>query len=144
MESEKPNGCPLHGGGAVAQSLVGRLLTEIVASWHLYGGDNPAWPLDGWLLDDQGVTVHVTTGSDGCLIVEETKPHTGYDMGDSGRVTVRAIGNETPFADHIGESILAVREEHEPNTGRVALELSFPRGHVRCESWAGDLRLTLM
>ncbi|MFJ8658869.1 hypothetical protein [Streptomyces sp. NPDC093795] len=144
MESEKPNGCPLHGDGAAAQSLAGRLLTEVLASRHVYGGGDLAGPLDVWLIDDRGATVHVTTGSDGCLIVEESEPHTGYDMGDSGRVTVGAIGSETPFADHIGESILAVREEHEPNSGRVALELSFPRGRVRCESWAGDLRLTLM
>jgi hypothetical protein len=144
MESEKPNACPLHGGGAAAQSLVGRPLAEVVASRHVYGGGDLAGPLDVWLIDDRGATVHVTTGSDGCLIVEESEPHTGYNMGDSGRVTVGAIGNETPFADHVGESILAVREEHEPNTGRVAMELSFPRGRVRCESWAGDLRLTLM
>ncbi|CAL9328915.1 hypothetical protein [Streptomyces sp. enrichment culture] len=144
MESEKPNGCPLHGGGAAAQSLVGRLLAEVVASRHVYGGGDLAGPLDVWLIDDRGATAHVTTGSDGCLIVEESEPHTGYDMGESGRVTVGAIGNETPFADHMGESILAVREEHEPNTGRVALELTFPRGRVRCESWAGDLCLTLM
>ncbi|WP_261384156.1 hypothetical protein [Streptomyces sp. T12] len=123
---------------------MGRPLAEVVASRHVYGGRDLAGPMDVWLIDDRGATVHVTTGSDGCLIVEESEPYTGYNMGDSGRVTVGAIGNETPFADHVGESILAVREEHEPNTGRVALELSFPRGRVRCESWAGDLRLTLM
>ncbi|WP_432246745.1 hypothetical protein ACRAR1_00695 [Streptomyces sanyensis] len=144
MESEKSNGCPLHGGGVAAQSLVGHLLAEVVGSQHVYGGDASAGPLDVWLIDDRGATVHVTTGSDGCLIVEDSEPHAGYDMGDSGRITVGSIGNETPFADHIGESVLAVREEHEPNTGRVALELSFPRGRVRCESWTGDLRLTLM
>ncbi|GGL44793.1 hypothetical protein GCM10010095_32070 [Streptomyces anthocyanicus] len=144
MESEKSNGCPLHGGGAAAQSLVGSLLAEVVGSRHVYDGDAPAGPLDVWLIDDRGGTVHVTTGSDGCLIVGASEPHTGYDMGDSGRVIVGAIGNEPPFADYIGESVLTVREEHEPNTGRVALELSFPRGGVRCESWAGDLRLTLM
>ncbi|MGW6246774.1 hypothetical protein [Streptomyces roseolus] len=144
MESEKSNGCPLHGGGVAAQSLVGHLLTEVVGSQHVYGGDASAGPLDVWLIDDRGATVHVTTGSDGCLIVEESEPHAGYDMGDSGRITVGSIGNETPFADHIGESVLAVREEHEPNTGHVALELSFPRGRVRCESWTEDLRLTLM
>lgn len=65
-------------------------------------------------------------------------------MGDWGHVTVGAIGNETPFADHIAESLLGVREEHESITGRVALEFSFPGGRVRCESWAGDLRLILM
>lgn len=144
MESEKSNGCPLHSGGVAAQSLVGYLLAEVVGSRHVYGGDASAGPLDVWLIDDRGATVHITTGSDGCLIVEDSEPHAGYGMGDSGRVTVGSIGNETPFADHIGESVLAVREEHEPNTGRVALELSFPRGRVRCESWAGDLRLTLM
>ncbi|WP_165986458.1 hypothetical protein [Streptomyces sp. YIM 98790] len=144
METEKSNGCPLHGGGAAAQRLVGRLLVEVVGSRHVYGGDDPAGPLDVWLIDDRGATVHITTGSDGCLIVEESEPHAGYDMADSGRVTVGAISSETPFAEHIGKSILAVREEHEPMTGRVALELSFPRGRVRCESWAGDLRLILM
>ncbi len=70
-----------------------------------------------WLIDNRGATVHVTTGSDGRLIVEEWEPHADCDMGDWGH------GNETPFADHIGESLLGVREEHEPITGRVALEL---------------------
>lgn len=144
MESQEPNGCPLHGGGAAAQSLVGRLLTEVVGSWHVDDGATPVGPLDVWLVDDLGATVHVTAGSDWCLIVEESAPHTGYDMGDSGRVTVGEIGDGTPFTDHIGKSVLAVREEHEPNTGRVALEISFPSGRVRCESRAGDLRLILM
>jgi hypothetical protein len=46
MESEKSSGCPLHGGGAAAQSLVGHLLAEVVGSRHVYGGDSPAGPLD--------------------------------------------------------------------------------------------------
>ncbi|MFI6423263.1 hypothetical protein ACIBG6_38535 [Streptomyces sp. NPDC050842] len=86
--------------------------------------------------------MHIATGSDWCLIVEMSEPHVGHDMGDSGLITVGAMGVGTPFADHIGESVLAVREDHEPNTGRIALELSFPTGRVRCDSWAGDLRLT--
>lgn len=94
-----------------------------------------------WLTDDRGAATHLTTGSDWCLIVEASKPHDGYDMGDWGRVVVGAIGEETPFTDHIGEDVLRVWEEHAPNTGRVALELTFPTGGVRCESWAGDLRL---
>jgi hypothetical protein len=81
-ESEKSSGCPLHGGGAAAQSLVGRLLAEGIGSRHVYGGDSPAGPLDMWLIDNLGATVHVTTGSDGCLIVEESEPHADYDMGD--------------------------------------------------------------
>ncbi|MDN3271492.1 hypothetical protein [Streptomyces sp. MA15] len=125
-----------------AQSLVGPRLVEVVGSWHLYGSDGLAGPMDVWLIDDRGAVTHLTTGSDGCLIVEASKPHIGYDMGTSGRVTMGAIGEKTPFADHIGEDVLAVREEHAPNTGRVALELTFLTGRVRCESWAGDLRLT--
>ncbi|MGW0697945.1 hypothetical protein ACWD0A_01070 [Streptomyces sp. NPDC002867] len=125
-----------------AQSLVGRRLAAALGSWHLHGSDDPAGPLDVWLIDDQGAAIHLTTGSDWCLIVEASEPHAGYDMGDSGLITVGAIGGKTSFADHIGESVLAVREDHEPNTGRVALELTFSTGRVRCESWAGDLRLT--
>lgn len=94
------------------------------------------------MIGDCGVTVHVTTGSDGCLIVEETKPDTGYDMGAAGRVTVGMISCQAPIGDHIGESILAVQDEHSPNIGRVAMELSFATGRVRCESWAGDLYLS--
>ncbi|MFJ4340193.1 hypothetical protein [Streptomyces sp. NPDC088915] len=125
-----------------AQSLVGRRLAEVVGSWHLYGSATPAGPLDVWLIDDRGAATCLTTGSDWCLIVEASKPHADYDMGDSGRVIVGTIGEETPFADHVGENVLEAREEHVPNTGRVALELTFPTGRVRCESWAGDLRLT--
>lgn len=121
---------------------MGRRLAEVVGSWHVYGGDPPAGPLDVWLIDDRGAAVHLTTGSDWCLIVEASKPHAGYDMGDWGRVTVATTDEETPFAAHLGEDVVEVREEHAPNTGRVALELTFPTGRVRCESWAGDLRLT--
>lgn len=99
-------------------------------------------PLDVWLIDGRGDAVHLTAGSDWCLIVEASKPHADYDMGGSGRVMVRAIGEETSFARHVGEDVSAVREEHAPSIGRVALELTFPTGRVRCESWAGDLRLT--
>ncbi|RFC75070.1 hypothetical protein DXZ75_18795 [Streptomyces sp. AcE210] len=77
-----------------------------------------------------------------CLIVEASEPNTGYDTGGSGPITVGGTREHTPFADHIGECVVAVRETHEPNTGRVALELPFPTGRVRCESRAGDLRLT--
>ncbi|MFH8562178.1 hypothetical protein [Streptomyces sp. NPDC017988] len=142
MASDESSACPLHGAGVTGQSLVGRRVVKVVASWHVYRGDDPAGPLEVWLIDDRGVAVRITTGSDWCLIAEESQPHAGYDMGDSGLVTVGAIRQETPFADHIGESVLAVREEHVSNAGRVALELSFPAGGVRCESWAGDLRLS--
>jgi hypothetical protein len=63
-------------------------------------------------------------------------------MGELGLVRVGVISGETSFADHVGESVPAVREGYEPNTGRTAPELAFPTGRVRCESWAGDLRLT--
>lgn len=116
-------GCPLHGGGTVAQGLVGRLLAEVVGT-RARVRRRFLCRVDMWLIDNRGATVHVTTGSDGCLIVEESEPHVGYDMGDWGHATVGAIGSETPFADHIGESLLGVREEHEPITGRFALEVA--------------------
>lgn len=121
---------------------MGRRFAEVVGSWHSYDRNDPQGPLDVWLIDDRRATVHITTGSDWCLIVEASAPHAGYDMGASGRITVGAIGEQTPFAQHIGESVLAVREVYEPNIGRVALELTFPTGRVRCASWAGDLRVT--
>ncbi|MBH5338785.1 hypothetical protein IHE55_30005 [Streptomyces pactum] len=142
MESKKLNACPLHGAGVSAGSLVGRRLARVAGSWHVYAGDVPEGPLDVWLIDDRGEAVHLTTGSDWCLIVEVSEPHAGYDMGGSGLVTVGAVGEGSPFVDHLGESILAAREDHEPHAGRVALELSFPTGRVRCESWAGELRVT--
>ncbi|MFD9003707.1 hypothetical protein ACFV0T_22475 [Streptomyces sp. NPDC059582] len=124
-----------------AQSLVGRRLAEVVGSWHLYGSGAPRGPADVRLIADRGAAIHLTTRSDRCLIVAASEPDAGYDMGGSGRVTVGAVGEEMPFADHVGEDVLEVREEHPPITGRVALEVTFPTGRVRCESWAGDLRL---
>lgn len=141
-KSEKSNKCPLHGAGMDVRSLVGRRLTGVVGSWHLYGSDDPEGPLDVWLIDDQGAAVRITAGSDWCLIVEMSEPHAGYDMGDWGRITVGAMDDAAPFAEHIGESVLAVREDLEPDAGRIALEISFPTGGVLCESYAGDLRLT--
>jgi hypothetical protein len=141
MGHEKPSGCPPHGAGLRVESLVGRRLVEVVAAWQEVGGSEVVGPLDVWLIDDGGDSVHVTTGSDWCLIVEAAQPYGDYDLGASGRVRVGAVGDETPFAEYVGECVVGVREEHEPNTGRVALEPVFARGRVRCARWGGDLLL---
>ncbi|WP_199549440.1 hypothetical protein [Streptomyces sp. N35] len=142
MESEKPNWCPLHGSGVRPEILVGRRLEEVFAAWYRSGDEEAGDPLDVWLIDGQGGSVHITTGSDWCLIAESASPHEGYDMDSWGRIEVAPVGDRTPFASHLGEDVLAVREEFEPRTGRVALEVSFASGRVRCDSWAGDLRLS--
>ncbi|MFF3981101.1 hypothetical protein [Streptomyces sp. NPDC001828] len=142
MEFEKVNQCPLHGSGVGAEPLVGRRLKEVFAAWLRSGDEEVQGPLDVWLIDGQGGSLHVTTGSDWCLIVESASPHEGYDMDCWGRVEVAPIGDRTPFAAHLGEEVLTVSEECEPKTGRIALEVTFASGRVRCGSWAGDLRLS--
>ncbi|MGW6405069.1 hypothetical protein [Streptomyces sp. NPDC055134] len=142
MESEKVNQCPLHGSGARPEVLVGYRLEEVFAAWHRSEGEEAEDPLDVWLVDSQSSSLHVTTGSDWCLIVEPSSPHEGYGMGSWGRVEVAPVGDRTPFAAHLGEDVLAVREEFEPKTGRIAIEVTFASGRVRCDSWDGDLRLS--
>ncbi|MDQ1013094.1 hypothetical protein QFZ82_007579 [Streptomyces sp. V4I23] len=142
MESKRASECPLHGAGVRPGYLVGRRLEQVVASWHLYGSEAPSRPLDVWLIDSEAVATHVTTGSDWCLIVEMTAPFTGYDMAESGRVEVAPISGETPLAAHLGETVLAVSEEGSSDSGRLALEITFGSGRVRCETWSGDLRLS--
>ncbi|MCX5441316.1 hypothetical protein [Streptomyces sp. NBC_00063] len=142
MESEKVKQCPLHGSGAHPEVLVGRRLEEVFAAWYRIGDEKSEDPLDVWLIDSQGSPMHITTGSDWCLIVESSSPHEGYDMDRWGRVEVAAVGDRTPFAAHLGEDILAVREEFEPKTGRIALEVTFASGRVRSDSWAGNLRMS--
>ncbi|MET9347521.1 hypothetical protein [Streptomyces termitum] len=134
--------CPLHGAGVRPDHLVGRRLEQVVTSWHLYGSEAPSGPLDVWLIDSEAIATRITTGSDWCLIVETSPPFAGYDMAESGRVEVASISGETPFADHLGETVLAVSEEGGPDSERIALEISFGSGRVRCESWSGDLRLS--
>jgi hypothetical protein len=95
-----------------------------------------------WLVDERGATAHITISADWCLLVEEGAPDDGYDMGEHGFISVGPIGDATPFARHVGSTVRAVREEHHPLTGRVALELDFVDGGVRCDGWAGDLRLS--
>lgn len=142
MESEKVNQCPLHGSGARPEVLVGRRLEEVFAAWHRSEDEEAEDPLAVWLIDSQGSSLHVTTGSDWCLIVEPSSPHEGYDIDSCGHVEVAPVGDRTPFAAHLGEDVLAVREEFEPQSGRIAMEVIFASGLVRCDSWAGDLRLS--
>lgn len=142
MEFEQPSACAVHGTGIAPQSLIGRRLVKVTASWLRHECVQPLEPLEVWLTDERQGSTRITTGSDWCLIVEASEPHGGYDMGEGGRVEVRESGRETPFAGHIGERVLSAREDCEPFTGRMALDLTFPTGRVRCESWAGDLRLT--
>lgn len=134
--------CPVHGVGVRPDDLVACRLEQAVASWHLYGSATSSDPLDLWLIDSEAVATRITTGSDWCLIVETSDPFAGYDMEESGRVEVAPISGETPFADHLGETVLAVSEESFPDSGRIALEITFDSGRIRCETWSGDLRLT--
>ncbi|WP_229356490.1 hypothetical protein [Streptomyces sp. UNOB3_S3] len=122
--------------------LVGRLLEQVVASWHLCGSEASSGPLDVWLIDSEQVSTHVTTGSDWCLTVERSAPYAGYDMAESGRVEVALVRSKTPFAGHLGETVRAVSEKREPGTGRVALEITFDSGRVRCDTRSGVLRLS--
>ncbi|MFD2119588.1 hypothetical protein ACFSNO_08380 [Streptomyces cirratus] len=62
--------CPLHGAGTDPTRLVGREIKAVVASWHVYEGERSEAPLDVWLLDSEGESTRITTGSDQCLIVE--------------------------------------------------------------------------
>ncbi|MFE4258361.1 hypothetical protein [Streptomyces sp. NPDC056883] len=133
--------CPLHGPGIDPSSLVGSRLVEVLASWHTHGERPADGPVEVWLIDDHGGSTNIAGGTDWCLMVESSGPDDGFDMGDWGRIDVRPVRDETPFAAHLGEVVLDVRQEWEPATGRVALELDFRSGSVRCESWSGDLRV---
>ncbi|WP_030666521.1 hypothetical protein [Streptomyces rimosus] len=142
MESARLNECPLHGAGLDSDHLVGQRLERIVASWHRQHRKASSCLLDVWLIGRDGIATRVTTGSDWCLIVERSTPYEGYDMGDAGRVEVAPVQDETPFTAHLGEAVLAVREEADAVTGRLALDITFESGRVRCQSWAGELRLS--
>ncbi|MFC0843557.1 hypothetical protein ACFH04_07385 [Streptomyces noboritoensis] len=114
----------------------------MLASWHLYGTEPRSGPLDVWLIDGEETATHVTTGSEWCLIVQTWLPFEGYAMAEPGRIQVAPADGETPFADHLGATVLAVREETDPDLGRIALEITFGSGRVRCDTWSGDLRLS--
>lgn len=141
VEPTESSACPLHESGADPRYLTGQRIERVLASWHIHDAEEPSGPLDIWLVDSTGTYIHVTTGSDWCLIVETAAPFPDYDMAEWGRVVVAPITGETPFANHVGKIVRSVREERELNTGRIALEVMFESGGVRCESWSGELRL---
>jgi hypothetical protein len=58
-------------------------------------------------------------------------------MAEPGRAEAASISGETPFADRLGERGLADSEEGSPDSGRLALEIVFDSGRVRCEPWSG-------
>ncbi|MGW1530892.1 hypothetical protein [Streptomyces aureus] len=141
MESERLYECPLHGSGVRPAYLVGRRLERVIVSRLLRDAEPASEPLDVWLIDGNEDATHITIGSDWCLIVESRAPYKGYDMAEYGRVEVGPAAHETPFVEHLGETVLAVREEGSEH-GRLALEITFPSGRVRCDGWEGDLRLS--
>jgi hypothetical protein len=133
--------CPLHGTAVDHDRLVGRRVRRIVAARHRHDFEDAVGPLEIWLVDDLGGYVHITTGSDWCLIVDDAAPHAGYDLGESGRVEVVASEHGTPFARYVGEAISSVDERFDARTGRVGLEICFSTGRVECGSWRGNLHL---
>ncbi|MET7543081.1 hypothetical protein [Streptomyces sp. NPDC005507] len=100
-------------------------MLQVVAAWHGHDSEDAAGPLEIWLIDDLGDYIHITTGSDWCLIVDDAAPHAGYDLGESGRVEVVSSERRTAFARYVGEAILAVDQRFDVRTGRVGLEICF-------------------
>ena len=133
--------CPLHGPGMDVSALVGWRVARVVASWHRIDGRPPSGPLDVWLINETGRTAHITTGTDWCLIVEESDPPPGYDMQDLGRVEVSTDTGSTLFAQFLDQRITAAQEQTDPHTGRIALSLTFTTGGIHCSCWDGELRL---
>ncbi|RPE38919.1 hypothetical protein EDD90_2225 [Streptomyces sp. Ag109_O5-1] len=142
MIPTEPHECPLHGAGANPDRLTGRRVQQVVAAWHRHDSEDAAGPLEIWLVDELGGYFHITTGSDWCLITDEEAPHAGYDLGESSRVEVVSSERGTPFADYLGEVILAVDQRFDARTGRVGLKVCFATGTVECGSWGGDLQVT--
>ncbi|MFQ6197666.1 hypothetical protein [Streptomyces sp. NPDC000405] len=95
-----------------------------------------------WLIDSEAVATHVTTGTDWCLIAETSAPFAGYDMAEAGRIEVASTSDETSFRDHLGNTVLAIGEESDLDGRRLALEITFGSGRIRCETWSGELRLS--
>jgi hypothetical protein len=122
--------------------LVGHRVQEVLVACHWGGGQGASDPSEVWLVDGDGGHFRLTTGSDWCLIVDDTAPHAVYGVGESGRVEVTASARETPFARSVGETVVAVHERFGAVTGRAGLEIVFATGTVRCASWRGELRLT--
>ncbi|AXE22500.1 hypothetical protein C0216_02765 [Streptomyces globosus] len=135
--------CPLHGAGTDPARLVGRTIRRIVASWHVCEGERSEAPLDVWLIDSEGDSTRISTGSDRCLIVESAAPHEPYDMGEWGRIDVGEDLGDHALLPHVGANVAGVAEFAAPGAGRARLELSFDDGaRVRADCWHGDLRLT--
>lgn len=135
--------CPLHGAGTDPTRLVGREISRVVASWHICEGERSEAPLDVWLIDSDGESTRITTGSDRCLIVESAAPHEPYDMGEWGRIEVGEDLGDHPFLRHLGQTVASVAEFALPEQGRTHLEIVFTDGHrVRADCYEGDLRLT--
>lgn len=132
--------CSLHGPGLPAHDLVGRRLVEVMASWFRHGDGDREGPLEVWLIGEDDAPISVTAGSDWCLIVDRAEPHDGWAFDDI-VVDVTTIGRRTPLAAHLGERVTAACDERHPYTGRMAIELAFPTGGVRLDSWGGDLRI---
>ncbi len=121
--------------------LVGRSVRQVMAAWHRHVDQDATDPIEIWLIDDLDDTIHLTTGSDCCLIVDDAAPHSGDDMGEHGIVKVAPWAHESPFAPHVGEPVVAVHERFEAGAGRVGLEIVFSTGSVKCASRREDLRL---
>ncbi|MEE2054081.1 hypothetical protein [Nocardiopsis tropica] len=132
--------CPLHGAGADPARLVGRRVRQVMAAWHARADRGATDPVEVWLVDDLGDAIHLTTGSDWCLVVDDAAPHSGYGMGGYGSVEVAPWTHGSPFVPHAGEPVVAVHERFDSETGRVGLKIVFPTGSVEYESWSGDLR----
>ncbi|MFI6578473.1 hypothetical protein ACIBFB_22035 [Nocardiopsis sp. NPDC050513] len=122
-------------------ALVGLRLDGLFAAWVVLDGRAPEGPIDVWLVGERGVPTHLTTAADWRLVVAEAHPYGDYGMGGLGRVEVRASAAGTPFERHLGQTVEAVRQDWDPDTGLVGLAVEFPHGTVHVDGWDGDLRL---
>jgi len=121
-----------------AQDLIGRRLLRVVTSWHHHPATAPSL-LHMWLyLDGLGPVRFHTLGDDLDLRIDE--PHSPYDMGEYGHVTVGDNAPGFPMSPFVDRRIVSVRPVRNPDIDHVTgVILHFENGDIRIHAVADEL-----
>jgi hypothetical protein len=110
-----------------AQRLVGSLLSDVTASWHLFDGEPSDLPVGLWLTFSGVGSVEVTTAGDGSLGLFEVSPPESFDMDELGSIVVERLPEAICLTALIGARVERVIALTDATLGyRCGIVLGFP------------------
>lgn len=122
--------------------LLGKHLTGVGGTFHVYEGRVSKEPLALWCSFDGGAPFRFTGASDGWLLVIDDVGPANVDMGEAGSIGFFDMSLMPPFPLAMAQQVRAVWRIASPRPeNTIGVRLDFDSGTIRILNWGDEMHI---